>query len=170
MEFKNFLQSSKSKHVVAGIGIAVTALLIFQAGVFVGFRKAGFAGRMGDNYYKTFGERRDSQNPFPSFGMREMMDPLNSHGTIGKIVSVALPEVIVADRDGIEKIILVDSKTDIRQFRDTIKAEQLKTGDFVTIIGEPNDKGQIEARLIRVMPTPPDRVFEKNSASSTKTN
>jgi len=152
ISFKNFLQSSKAKHMVSGIGIAVIALFIFQAGIFVGLQKAEFSGRMGDNYYKTFGEQRGPREMIPNFGM---MDPSNSHGTIGKIISIALPQIIIADIDGTEKTILTDAKTDIRSFRDSIKAENLKVGDFVTIIGEPNNQGQIEARLIRIMPTPP---------------
>jgi hypothetical protein len=152
MNYKNFLQSSKAKHIIAGIGIAFIALVIFQAGVFVGFRKAEFSGRMGDNYYKTFGEQRGPRGMMPNFGM---MDPSNSHGTIGKIVSTTLPQVIIADQDGTEKTIIIDTKTDIRSFRDSIKAEALKVGDFITVIGEPNKEGQIEARLIRIMPEPP---------------
>jgi len=155
MNLKNFLQSSKAKHMVAGIGIAFIALVIFQAGVFVGLRKAEFFGRMGDNYYKTFGEQRGPRGMIPNFGM---MDPLNSHGTIGTIASINLSQIIVADRNGTEKTIIIDTKTDIRSFRDSVKAETLKVGDFVTIIGKPNKEGQIEAKLIRIMPIPPNKI------------
>lgn len=168
MNLKNFLQSAKTKHIITGIGIVVIALFIFQAGIFVGLRKAEFSGRMGDNYYKTFGEQRRPRGMMPNFGM---MDSLNSHGTIGKIVSITLPQIIVADRDGTEKTIIIDTKTDIRSFRDSIKAENLKVGDFVTIIGEPNNNGQIEAKLIRIMPTPLNTTYqEKVSVSGTTTS
>jgi hypothetical protein len=98
----------------------------------------------------------------PNFGM---MDPSNSHGTIGKIVSMTLPQIIIADRDGTEKTIIIDIKTDIRSFRNSIKAEALKVGDFVTIIGEPNNQGQINARLIRIMPTPPTQATSTSSTN-----
>lgn len=155
LKIKNLLESDKAKHIVIGIGIAVVALFIFQAGVLVGFKKAEFSGRMGDNYYKTFGERGNPRGMPPTFGIMRGIDPSNPHGTVGKIAGIALPQIIVADRDGTEKTIIIDTKTDIRSLRDSIKSEMLKVGDFVTIIGEPNNQGQIEARLIRIMPTPP---------------
>lgn len=151
MKFKNFLQSDKTKHILLGILITVIALLIFQAGVFVGYKKASFSFRAGDNFYRTFGEH-GFQQKLPGMGM---MDPTNAHGTIGTVASILLPKVIIADRDGVEKTVLVDNKTDLRRFRDSIKPEDLKTGEMIMVIGEPNDNGQIEARLVRIMPPSP---------------
>jgi hypothetical protein len=168
MEFKNFLQSSKAKHILAGIGIAVIALLVFQAGIFVGYKKAAFSFRSGDNFYRTFGERgRGFPEPVRRMGM-DMMDPTNAHGTVGKIASIALPKIIIADRDGVEKTIIVDAKTDMRRFRDSIKQEELKVGDFITVIGEPNNEGQITARLIRIMPESPENPFLNGPTTTTK--
>ncbi len=169
MEFKNFLQSSKAKHILAGIGLTVIALLIFQAGVFVGFKKATFSGRLGDNYYKTFGEQGGPGRMMPNFGEKGL-SPSNAHGTIGKIADINLPQIIVADKDGVEKTVLINQETDIRSFRDSIKAEALKIGDFVVIIGEPTNEGIIDAKLIRIMPAPPDSMTQTNKATSSKTN
>ncbi len=36
-----------------------------------------------------------------------------------------------------------------------IKASDLKVDDSIMVIGSPNDKSEIEARLIRVLPPPP---------------
>jgi len=160
MELKNFLQSNRTKHILYGIGTAVVALLIFQAGVIVGFKKASFSNRLGDNFYRTFGERRDPRGLPPSFGMMQGVDPSNAHGTIGKIAGIALPQLIVADRDGTEKTIVVSDKTDIRRFRDSIKPTELKVGDIVTIIGAPTENGQIKAELIRVMPVSEEAAFQ----------
>lgn len=60
--------------------------------------------------------------------------------------------LIIKDRDGTEKIILVTDKTEIRKFRETVKLSDLKIDDYVVVIGEPNDAGQVEAKLIRIMP------------------
>ena len=38
----------------------------------------------------------------------------------------------------------------MKKGRETVKKEDLKVGDWVVIIGSPNEKGQIEARLIRL--------------------
>jgi hypothetical protein len=52
----------------------------------------------------------------------------------------------------LEKIIVLQDSTDIRRFRDVIKSSDLKVDDNIVVIGEPNAKGQIEAKLVRVMP------------------
>jgi hypothetical protein len=42
--------------------------------------------------------------------------------------------------------------TDIKSGFKNIKLADLKIGDIIVIIGSPNDKGQIEAKIIRVFP------------------
>ncbi|WP_420266680.1 hypothetical protein [Candidatus Magnetominusculus dajiuhuensis] len=125
------------------------ALLIFQAGMFVGFKKAGFSYRVGEQYFRQMNGRPNDQ----FMGMNRG-DFENSHGAIGKIISISLPSVIISDKDNTEKTILISSSTDIRKFKDSIKPEDLKINDFVTVIGNPNDKAEIEARLVRIMPDP----------------
>ena len=79
-------------------------------------------------------------------------DLSNSHGAIGKIIKIELPTLVLADRDGVEKVILIKDTTIIMHFRDTIKATDLKVNDVAVIIGSPNTDGQIEAIFIRVLP------------------
>lgn len=161
INIKEFSQSKLFKKILCGIGIAVVALLIFQGGVFVGYHKAGFSYRLGDNYHRTFGEERDR---FP-MGMHQG-DFTDAHGSIGKIIKIDLPTFILEGQDGIEKIILVNADTTIRQFRETIKPTDLKINDLVVVIGSPNTQGQIESRLIRLMPSMPD--FTISSSTKTK--
>jgi hypothetical protein len=54
-----------------------------------------------------------------------------------------------------EKIILIKEDTVIKRFRDNIKLSDLKVDDYVTVIGEPNEEGQIQAKLIRLSPPRP---------------
>jgi hypothetical protein len=145
----------KHKKMIHFIGALIVILIVFQAGVFVGFKKASFSYRGGDNYSRMFGERNRG---IPQFPGTNMMDPSNAHGTSGKIISVQLPTIIIADNDNTEKTALVSEKTLIMNFREQMKTSDLKVNDFVVIIGTPNDEGQIEARLIRIMPTPPPNV------------
>jgi hypothetical protein len=58
----------------------------------------------------------------------------------------------VQDRNNIEKVILIKDDTKIQKMMFDIKASDLIVDDFVTIIGSPNNQGQIEAKFIRVMP------------------
>ena len=52
----------------------------------------------------------------------------------------------------VEKNILTSARTSIVFQRKNIKILDLKLGDSVVVIGEPDNSGQIMAELIRVMP------------------
>ena len=72
---------------------------------------------------------------------------------------------LVLERFGLgrdaEKTIIVNGKTVIRKFRDALKSADLKVNDSVVVVGDPNEEGQIEAKLIRV--------FDPKGAEETKT-
>ncbi len=130
------------------LGTLLLVLVVLQIGMHIGFRKAGFSFRGGENYYRAFDDR--SKN---SFGMNMMRDDFPiAHGATGKIIQINLPTFVIEDLDHTEKIILTQDSTALRQFREDLKLTDLKIDDFVTVIGSPNDKGQIEASLIRIMP------------------
>lgn len=147
---KIFFKSKTFKMIMILIGALVVILLALQIGMRIGFRKAGFSFRGGENYYRAFGDRSKNY-----FGMGMMRDDFPiAHGATGKIMQINLPTFVIEDQDHTEKIILTQDSTIIRQFREDLKLTDLKVDDLVTIIGSPNDSGQIEARLIRVMPGP----------------
>ena len=158
LDLKELFQSKKFKAVLYVLGVAVIVLLIFQAGMFVGYRKAGFAYRFGDNYYRTFGGRMDIRTPF--LGMQGGEFP-SAHGAIGKIIKISLPILVIEDQDNVEKVVLIKDNTLVRRFRDKIESADLKVDDFVVVIGSPNDKSEIEARLVRILPSPPDSLGQK---------
>jgi hypothetical protein len=82
----------------------------------------------------------------------ESQDFMNSHGAFGDIISVGPSSVVVKGRDEAEKTIIVSSKTSIERGPDLIKITDLAVGDHVIIFGTPNNSGQVEAELIRVLP------------------
>jgi hypothetical protein len=65
-----------------------------------------------------------------------------------------LPNIVIEGQNAVEETIVVSTSTIFRQMRDTIPATDLKADDFVVVIGEPNQNGQIEAKLVRVVPAP----------------
>ncbi|MFA6258917.1 MAG: hypothetical protein WCX79_04475, partial [Candidatus Paceibacterota bacterium] len=81
-------------------------------------------------------------------------------GSMGKIINNTLPNLTITDKDGIEKIIVTNEKTIVHKMREEIELTELTTGDYIAVIGSPNDNGQIEAILIRVVPEP-DLLFKK---------
>ena len=148
MSFKDFFGSKKISYALVGLFALIIALLIFQAGMFVGYRKAKFSYRMGDNFHRTFGERKGgfARGDFPG-----------GHGTIGKIIKIDLPALVIEDKDNVEKIIIIKDDTAVRRFRESVKTSDLKIDDYVVVIGAPNAESQIEARLIRIVPAPPQQ-------------
>ncbi|HRY62733.1 MAG TPA: hypothetical protein P5056_03120 [Candidatus Paceibacterota bacterium] len=147
-KMKQFVETDNFKRSIKVVGILAVITLIFQAGVFMGFRKASFYGEFGNNFRNNFeGDRGE---------FRGMMgrDIPNAHGVVGNVIDVALPSVVIAGDDGVEKIIFVDEKTIIRKFREDISADKLIVGDNVVVVGNPGRDGIIDSRLIRIMPAP----------------
>lgn len=144
---KKVLESRVVIKVLYGIGIVLVAMLIFYAGITVGFHKASFGHAWGENYERNFGMMQNR----PMFGQDNFP---NANGAIGKIIKITLPTIIVQDRDNIEKVILIKSDTQIQKLRENITTNDLKVDDSIVVIGTPNEQGQIEAKFIRIMPLP----------------
>ncbi|OHA16807.1 MAG: hypothetical protein A3C79_00560 [Candidatus Taylorbacteria bacterium RIFCSPHIGHO2_02_FULL_45_28] len=155
MDFRDIHKSQKVRGILIGLGVVVLVLVIFQTGQVLGYHKAKFGARFGDNFEKNFVGPRGGNfvGRLPSPGMP------GGHGAVGEIVSIALPQVVVAGPDNLEKTVLVGTSTRVREFQDEINVGQLKVGDFVVVLGNPNEEGQVDAKLIRLMPPPPDRVM-----------
>jgi hypothetical protein len=139
-----------TKKSLLSVGCAVLLLLIigasYQVGFHSGLRKAQFFGSVGDNYRHTFGEPRPG--PIP-----QMNHLPNDRGAFGTIISMNESTLVVADREGIEKTILITPTTEIRKFRDGATLNDLAVGATIITAGTPNDAGQIVAALIRIMPS-----------------
>lgn len=147
MDFTKLSESKNFRTVLLIIIIVVLALLIFQAGQAVGYRKAMFSNHLGENYYRAFGPRN-----IDMYGMMGRDGMPGGHGAVGKIVKVNLPSVVIEGPDNIEKEIIIEGQTLIRNADQAGTSTDLKTDDFVTVIGTPNENGQIQAKLIRVLP------------------
>jgi hypothetical protein len=148
---KEFTQSKLFQKILIGTGMAIIALLIFQAGMFVGYKKASFSYRFGDNYYRAFGDRGSK-----SFRGSIRGGFIEANGAVGKIVSINLPTFVVAGTDNVEKVILIGEKTRIRHLSTTATPTDLKVDDSIVIFGSPNESSLIEAKLIRIVPAPKD--------------
>ena len=153
MEKKNFFESKWFIGMVFCAGAFIVIAAAFRAGEFVGYRRAGFSYQWGDDYYRTFGQfpRMMGQGGF-------MMDDFPStNGVIGRIVKVnaSSSSLVIEGSDKVERVVVLDSDTTVRRFRDTLSFGNLRVNDFVVVIGALDTNGTIEARLIRVVPQPP---------------
>lgn len=163
IDFNKFFQSKLFLGTVLGVVIFAVLLLVFQVGVFVGFKKAEFSYHWSENYQRNFaGPQRGFAEPFQG------KDLINAHGSAGQIIKIDGSTIIIKGNDNVERAVLIKEDTVIRSLRDSIKISDLKLNDLVVIIGDPaTTSGQITAKLIRVMPTPPDRASVVDSPLNT---
>ena len=141
------------KWIIVGLLAIVVIVLVFGLGVFVGEKKAKFSYLWAENYHRMFAGPKAGflgslrMPPFPPFD-----EFIEGHGTFGEIIKIEGNNLVVKGRGNVEKVIVVTEKTVIKSGREDIKFSDLKIGDMIVIIGSPNEKGQIEAKLIRVFP------------------
>jgi hypothetical protein len=121
-------------------------LVVFAAGVEVGYMKAGFNYKFGEGYYRSFG-----QGGMHPAGLVPG-DVGQAHGVTGTIVNINTTGFVIAERDNTEKVVRISDDTIVRVLRGTIPASNLKVGDSVVVLGDPNANAEIEAKLIRVIP------------------
>jgi hypothetical protein len=152
---KHSVESKPFKIVLYGIGVLIIISAIYQAGVVVGFQKATYGSNWHSNYLRNFGP---VHRPRMLLGVPENIP--NAHGAIGKIIKAGYPIFIVEDADKTEKIVIVKDETEIRKFKTIGTKEDLTVDAFIVVIGSPNEDGHVEAKLIRILPTPPEIIIE----------
>lgn len=150
MDINKIFQSKIFQGIIFGIAVLAVLLFVFKVGMAVGIKKADFSCRWSDNYHQNFGGPRGG-----FWGGFNDKDFLESNGTVGQIIKIEGETLVVRGRGDVEKIIVTNNDTIIKRLQDTIKVSDLKLDENIITIGESNETGQIEAKLIRVMPSPP---------------
>lgn len=136
---------------VAGL---VILCLVFGLGVYVGTKKADFSFRWAQAYHTNFG---GPQGGFLG-GMMGPQEFTEGNGVFGQIIKIDGQTLTIKGKDNVEKSVLISDKTTIIYQRKNIKVADLKINTSVVVIGDPNNNGQIQAELIRVIPVPPPPV------------
>ena len=140
-------QTTLSK-IILIVGLSFVIIVIFLTGEEIGFRKAQFSYRFGDNYNRMFGGR--SQGRMMPFGDDIL---LPSDGASGTIIKVSLPKIFLESDNGVEKVVTLDNNSLVRKFRESIASTTLKVGDYIVVLGEPDSAGTVHAGLVRVIAT-----------------
>ena len=156
---KALFRSPRYKKIVSVLGALIILLLTFQAGMAVGFHRAEFGHRFDENYMNAYGRHPEMRHE----GFRD--EPFESHGAVGRVLSVSLPTMVVDDKH-VEKIVRVSSSTMVRHLRDRVDVASIKPNDFIVVIGEPNEQSEVVAKFIRTLPPPPDFVASTTLMSS----
>lgn len=142
------LSSKKVRAVLWILGGLILLFVAFGLGVTVGYRRAGFAAGFDADYYRNFvGMGATSAGPA---GFVAPPPPTVIHGVAGTVIDVGTSTVSVENQEGNERSVEVPSGTVIREGDNTIVIGNMAVGDQITVIGEPDDEGQIVARFIRI--------------------
>ena len=149
---KDFLQSSLFTRLVTILGILLVALVIFGAGMSVGYNKAQFSSDWSNHYSDMFGGMRSP------FAVTPDSDDISAaNGAAGTVIAVNLPTIAVKGQNEVEKIIVIGPSTVIRQFRSPATTTDIHVGDTLIGIGEPDSEGRIVATFVRLIPPPPQQ-------------
>ena len=158
---KNLHKNKPIRTIIAILLFLIIVLTAFQAGIFIGYQKASFSNGLGNKYYKQAFEGDRWGGSMMGFFDRDLP---GGNGAVGKIVRIDTESIVVATPDNIEKTVKISKDTLIRRFRDEVTLKELKVGDQIVVLGSQNDKAEVEAKLIRLLPPPPS---EFSAASKT---
>ena len=160
---KNIPVSSVLRSPLHILAIILTALVIFSAGMFVGYHKAQFSYDFDENYAHDMNDPHSMLAPF----MHDT-DHGNPHGAIGQIVSINAPFIMVKNPFEAEKVIIIGPDTMIRHIYGEASTSDLAVGDHIIALGAPDQQGQVHATFIRILPPPPDSATSTASSSTIK--
>lgn len=124
---------------LATLGVVLVTLLIFDAGVSYGERRAltrahGFGG------------------PVVAHILPHGFIP-DGHGAVGTVAAVTLPTFTIQTRDGEQETILIGSSTVISSPSPSPQPSDIHPGSGVLVIGDPSEQNEtIDARFIRILP------------------
>jgi len=146
----NFLESKKVRAVLWILGGLIVLFVVFGLGISVGYQRAGFAAGFDRNYYHIF---FGSPVGGPA-GMMPPPMPVGIHGVVGTVIDVGSSTISVQDENSNEQSVAISSETIIRDGESNVMLADVPVGDSITVIGEPNSQGQIDARFIRIFSIP----------------
>ena len=162
--------------ILIGSGVAVVLLGAFGLGVKVGASKAAFSKHIGSGHNGLSergsvgrGHDRGSGGKMGQRGRGGLKGKGGSgrfdgrkrgggkqrfsggHGVAGEITDVSGDVVLIEDRAGNEKTVKISERTKVLKGGSVIDSGDIDTGDPVVVLGEPNDAGEIDAKLIKIL-------------------
>lgn len=150
-EIQNAVRSKWLAWLLLGLGALLVLLLVFDAGLAVGTRRA----------MELRGGPRVDGHSAPMFGIGGFGVTMphgfipDGHGAVGTIQSINLPTITIKTRDGdTEEVVLSDSTT-IESATTSMNATNLAVGQQIVAVGNPNaatSSQRMTAELIRVLP------------------
>jgi hypothetical protein len=145
----NFLESRKVRTVLFILSGLIAVFVAFGLGIAVGYERAGFAAGFDRNYYRIFLGGTPG-----AMGLMAPPVPMAMHGVVGTVIDIGTSTISVTDAENNERSVAVSSGTVIRDGDNDAGIANVKVGDMIAAIGEPNDQGQVAARFVRIIFAP----------------
>jgi hypothetical protein len=166
MTTNEFFTGARFNRIVIGLGGALAILVVFQAGLFIGYRKGLQSSNWETDIHRATDDPRSVFAPFI-----HDTDDASSHGAIGYIVSIHQPSFMIKGASQAERVVVIGPDTQIRNLHDIASTSDLVPGESVVVIGEPGTDSQLHATFIRILPdqagTPGSPPHAGSSTSST---
>jgi hypothetical protein len=151
MSLKEIINSKYFKQTLLVVASLAILVFVFSAGVFVGLEKAKFSYGWGENYFRNFaGPGGLPDRPFGGHDPFWDKSYINPHGIFGAIIKINQDSFIISDTHELEIPILVQGDTVIKNHDQNLNISGLKVGDKVIVIGAPDNRGGVAAKLIRI--------------------
>lgn len=152
MDISKFVKSKILVWVVAGFIELAIILGAFRVGMLVGFNKANFSYRWGENYHHLFGG--PSRGWFAQgLGFMSQFDKddfISSHNVVGSIIKISSSAIVVKTANDTEQSLAISPWTIIRKGNADVQVNDLKENDRVVAFGSPSSTGQIEVKFMRI--------------------
>ncbi len=155
----SFFGSTAFRGVMIACGVLFIFLVGFGIGMKVGFHKALFSAKWGEQYEKNFLDRseRGMRQDSPRASFREKFEDMrigkgmrSGHGIAGDVVSISDTSLVIKNPDNQENTIQTNDQTTIARGQETVAPKDIAIGSRVIVLGKPQDDGVILARFIRV--------------------
>jgi hypothetical protein len=159
LQMGKYSDNQKFKHAIKGVLALVIVVIIFFAGMVVGRIQGRFSynhisrvsmmnqGELNNNSMMNTPRAYNTPGILGQ-GNQETMP--NSNGIKGTITSVGNNQIVVKGDNGVSENITITAETIIKNQTQDLKISDLKSGQNVTIIGDPDSQGGISAKFIGI--------------------
>lgn len=142
---QNLIHSKFLHGMLLGIAVLVVLLAAFEAGMLVGARRVSHFSHWCEQNERMFAP------PGPAQFFNVPFSP-DGHGVFGNVLSTSGTSMTVEGQDGIEHVVIIVGDTLVRRGQDNLTSTDVHPNDHVGVFGDPDDDGDIEAKLIRIFP------------------
>jgi len=160
LQMGKYSDNQKFKHAIKGVLALVIVVIIFFAGMVVGRIQGRFSynrisknsmmmnrGEFNNNSMKS-APRLYNTPGILGQGDNQMM--LNSNGIKGSITSVGNNQIVVRGDNGVSENVTITAATIIKNQTQDSQISDLKSGQSIVLIGDPNSQGGISAKFIGI--------------------